>query len=494
MPDTTVTPEHSGEASANVKIEDVGPALKRLTITISPEVVMEKLEESIGALGHETTMPGFRRGKAPRRLLERRFGTTVRSETKNRLIADAYAKAVEEHGIQPVGEPEPTEPTDSLELVAGKPLSFAIEVEVAPSFELPVLEGIAIKKPLLEISLEHVEDRIDRQRRRHGELNPITGDFQPDDRLLGQVSVTKQGDESPLFENEQAVIICPGAEDGGKGPVLGMMIDGLADIVKGRSVGDTLTIEAVASEGHEREDVRGATLVISFRIMGAQRPAPATLEQLLEIFSVETVEILREQMRMALQHQRDQEQASTMREQVYKHLLNAVEMELPEKLSASQALRTVEGQRVELLDRGMPPDEVERELAEMRNDSEAQARDRLKLFFLMRRLGDHFKIDVTEQEVNGRIATIAAQHGQRPDQLRTELVKTGRINEVARMVFEQKTADRVIAIAKIEDVTADEWNELLIAEKGGAAAKKTTTTKKKATGQKTSGKATTRKS
>ncbi len=266
MDDTPDTPEHSGEASADVKIEDVGPALKRLTITISPEVVTEKLNESIGTLRHETTVPGFRRGKAPRQLLERRFGTTVRNETKNRLIADAYAKAVEEHGIQPVGEPEPTEPTDTLELEAGKPLSFAIEVEVVPSFELPDLEGIPVKKPLLEISLEHVEDRIDRQRHRLGELKRIDGDFQPGDRLLGQVSLTRQGDDAPLFDNEQAVIICPGAEDGGKGPVLGLMIDGLADLIKGRSVGDTLTIEAVGPETHEREDVRGATLTISFRI------------------------------------------------------------------------------------------------------------------------------------------------------------------------------------------------------------------------------------
>ena len=491
MPDTTVTPEHSGESSADVKIEDIGPALKRLTITISPETVSEKIDESIGTLSHETILPGFRRGKAPRQLLERRFGSTVRNETKNRLIADAYARAVEEHGIQPVGEPEPTVPTETLELVAGKPLSFSIDVEVAPSFELPVLEGIPIKKPLLEIRPEHVEDRIERQRHRLGESKRIDDDFQPGDRLLGQVSVTRQGDDAPLFDNEQAAIVCPGADDEGKGPVLGLMIDGLADLIKGRSVGDTLTIEAVAPEGHEREDIRGATLVISFRIMEAHRPVPATTEQLLEIFSVESEEILREQMRMALQHQRDQEQATAMREQVYTYLLKSVEMELPEKLSASQAARTVEGQRVELLDRGMAPDDVERELAQMRTDSEAQARDRLKLFFLMRRLGEHFKIDVSEQEVNGRIATIAAQHGQRPDQLRTELVKTGRINEVARMVFEQKAADRVIAVAKIEEVPADKWNEMLTADERGAAKKKTT---KKTAGTRTSKKTTTGKS
>lgn len=489
MAESPAATEHSDAVSNDVKIEDIGPALKRLTITIAPDVVNEKLEESIGTLLHEATLPGFRRGKAPRKLLERKFGSSVRSEAKNRLIADAYAKAVEEHGIQPVGEPEPTEPTEKLELEQGKALSFAVDVEVVPQFELPELEGIPVKKPLMEITDEHVQDRIERQQARLGESARIEGGFQEADRLLGQVTLAKEGQDEPLFENEQALIVHPGAEDGGKGPVLGLMVDGLAGKLKGCSVGDTLTINADGPDGHEREDIRGAKLTITFRIIDAERPKPATVAQLLEIFGVESEEILREQMRMALQHQRDQEQSTAMREQVYKHLLSTVDMELPEKLSAGQAARTMEGQRLELLDRGLAPDEVERQLAEMRGDSEAQSRDRLKLFFLLRRLGEHFKVDVSEQEVNGRIATIAAQHGQRPDQLRTELARTGKINEVARMVYEQKAADRVIAKAAIEEIPAEAWNEILAAQGGGTAAK----TRKKTSKQSTARKTTTKK-
>jgi len=488
MSESTAATEHSKDTSPDVKIEDVGPALKRLTITIPPEAVSEKLEESIGTLLHEATLPGFRRGKAPRKLLERKFGSSVRSETRNQLIADAYAKAIEEHDIHPVGEPEPTEPTDQLELEAGKPLSFAVDVEVVPEFELPELEGVAVKKPLLEITEEHISDRIQRQQVRLGEATGIAGNFQEGDRVLGQVTLSKEGEDKPLFDNEQAVIVCPGAEDGGKGPVLGLMIDGLADKLKNHAVGDTLTIEAVGPDGHERDDIRGAKLTITFRIIEAERPVRATIEKLLEIFDVESEEILREQMRMALQHQCDQEQSTAMREQVYKHLLDSVEMDLPEKLSAGQAARALEGHRLELLERGLAPDEVERQLAEMRGDSEAQARDRLKLFFVLRRLGEHFKVDVSEQEVNGRIATIAAQHGQRPDQLRAELARTGKINEVARMVFEQKAADRVIAKARIEEIPADQWNEITAAESGATTTTRTSTktSKKTTTKKKTS--------
>ena len=175
-----------------------------------------------------------------------------------------------------------------------------------------------------------------------------------------------------------------------------------------------------------------------------------------------------------------------MREQVYKHLLDVVDMELPEKLSASRAARTLEGQRLRMLERGLSPDEVERALAEIREDSEAQSQNRLKHFFLSRRLGEHFKVDVTEQEVNGRIAMIAAEHGQRPDQLRAELARTGRINEVTRMVFEQKAADRVIAKAKIQEITAEDWNTMLAAGQGDAGETKTTTSKKKTPKKKTS--------
>ena len=473
MSESTAATGHSEDARTDVKIENVGPALKRLTITIPPEAVSEKLEESIGTLLHEATLPGFRRGKAPRKLLERKFGSSVRSETKNQLIADAYAKAVEEHGIHPVSEPEPTEPTEKLELEAGKPLSFSVEVEVVPEFELPELEGIPVRKPLLEITDEHVQDRIRRQQVRLGKSTGIEGDFQEGDRVLGQVTLAKEGADEPLVDNEQAIIVCPGTEDGGKGPVLGLMIDGLAGMLKDRAVGETLTIQAVGPDGHEREDIRGAQLTITFRILEAERPVPATIENLLEIFDVESEDILREQMQLALQHQCDQEQSTAMREQVYKHLLDAVDMELPEKLSAGQAARSLAGHRLELLERGLAPDDVERQLAQMRGDSETQARDRLKLFFLLRRLGEHFKVEVSEQEVNGRIATIAAQHGQRPDQLRAELARTGKINEVARMVYEQKAADRVIAKARVEEIPAQQWNEIKAAESGGTTSKKT---------------------
>jgi trigger factor len=478
MAEATTTPDASGN---EVQIEDVGPALKRLTITIPTDAVKEKIEESIGTLSQEAALPGFRRGKAPRRLLEKRFGHSVRDETKNRLIADAYARAIEDHGIKPVSEPEPTEPPDKLKLEEGKPLSFAVDVEVVPEFELPELEGIELKKPLLEITDEHIDDRIKRQQHRLGTSDRIDGDFQENDRMVGHVKLTAEGKDEPVLDADNALIVHPGKKDGGRGAVLGLMIDGLAGLLKGKKVGDTITMQTVGPEAHEREDIRGVNLTIEYRISAAERTEPAPVERLVEIFDVGSEENLREQMRLALQHQRDQEQATAMREQVYKHLLKTVEMDLPEKLTTAQAGRALEGRRIELLDRGIPAEEVEAKLAEIRSDSEARSRDRLKLFFIMWKLGDHFKVNISEQEVNGRVAAMAIEHGQRPDQLRAELARTGRLPEVGRMLREEKSADRVIAKAKIEEISAEDWNRVMAGDEDAAPAK----TRKKTTKKKT---------
>ena len=132
----------------------------------------------------------------------------------------------------------------------------------------------------------------------------------------------------------------------------------------------------------------------------------------------------------------------------------------------------------------MPP-QVEARLAEIRAESEIRTRDRLKLLFILRRLGDHFQIEVSEQEVNGRIASIAAHRGLRPDQVRAELTQMGRLSEVAHVIRQHKAADRVVAQAKVTGVPAADWlAERAVAASKGKRNSKTAGKPKKTTGAK----------
>lgn len=496
MAETTAVSE---KVVQEVQVEDIGPARKRLTITVPPEAIQEKLEASMETLMAETAIPGFRKGRAPRSLMQRRFGSAVKQETRNQIVADAYAGAIEDKGIRPVGEPEPSTPLDELEIEEGKPLTFSVDVEVVPEFDLPSLDGIEIKKPSLEITEDHIQAEIKRQCLQMGEAHKIEGDFAEGDRLVGHATATRKGEDEPFFTHDEVLIVVPGEADGGRGQVLGLLIDGLADMIKDKKVGDNLTIETTVPEGHEREDIRGKDITIEIQIRHAERIEPAEVSQIVEHFGMGSEDVLREQIKLALEQRLHAEQANAMREQLYEHLLKSVDFDLPEKLSASQATRLLEQHRIELLYRGLTPEQVEDRLAEARAQSEKVARDRLKLFFVLHRLAEQFEIQVSEQEINGRIAEIAMQRGHRPEQLRNELAQSGRINEVAMQIRNHKTADRVIQQAKVEEIPAEEWRQIVQARQAeqkataGAKAASSKTTKKKSSSKKTSSKTSTSK-
>lgn len=116
---------------------------------------------------------------------------------------------------------------------------------------------------------------------------------------------------------------------------------------------------------------------------------------------------------------------------------------------------------MELLSRGMEPTAVENRLAELRGKSEKAAKDRLKLLFIMARLAEHFGVQVTEQELNGRIAMMAGQQNMRPEQMRQQIEKAGRMGEVISMIRDAKVSDRIIGQAKTTDIAAEEWNKLV---------------------------------
>jgi trigger factor len=492
MADATATKETSPN---DVKIEDIGPAKKRLTITIPPESISEKINDSMDTLAAQTALPGFRKGRAPKALLQRRFGSAVREETRNQIIADAYSQAIESNELKPVGDPEPVTPMDEVELVEGKPLTFAVDVEVVPDFELPSLDGIEVKKPMLEITEEHIEGEIKRQCMNLGESNEIEGDFQEGDRIGCYATATRKGEEEPFFQHDDVLIVYPGNDDGGRGQVLGLLVDGLNKVLKGKRVGDAVDVTTVAPEGHEREDIRGKELTISLQIRRAERITPATVEQVVETYGMGTADILHEQIKLALDQRIQQEQANAMREQVYEQLADSVEFELPEKLSASQADRIVKQAEIEMLYQGLDHDEVEERLAHVRSESAAIAHRKLKLFFLMHRLAEQFKIEVSEQEINGQIAAMAAQRDVRPERLRNDLAQAGRLAEVGMMIRDHKTADRIIGQAKVKEISAEDWRKIVEEKKAsrGGTAKKTTKKKKKTTAKADSSSTTSKK-
>jgi len=450
------------------KLEEAGPARKRLFITISAEAIQAKVDASMGTLQFQSALPGFRKGKAPKDLLERRFGTALREETRNELMQEGCRLAFEKLGIKPLGQMEPVDPDTEIAIELGKPMEFGVEFEVIPDFELPDMGSIEIQRPQLEVTDEHIDDELERQCMRAGEAEELKGTFKAGDRLLGRADLYLEDGEEPIFSHEQVLAVIP--EKGETGQLLGLVIDGLDSMFAKSSVGDEIEITTTGPEGHEREDIRGKELKLNYTIFLAERITPCAPEDLVERFSLASVDVLREQVRLALEQQRDEEQASVLREHILNAVSDAVEMELPENISGQQAASDLEQIRMELMQRGLEASEVESKLAEVRERSGEQTRSRMKTWFILERVANDNGVAVSEQDINGHIATMAMRQGVRPDKLRAELVKNDRIMAIARSIRERKAANSLVEAAKVTDISMDEWNEQVKKTKAQTAA------------------------
>ena len=139
-------------------------------------------------------------------------------------------------------------------------------------------------------------------------------------------------------------------------------------------------------------------------------------------------------------------------EQICRHLLEKVDLTLPEGLTGRQTSRVLRRQAMEMAYRGMTERDIEQHLAELRTKSEEDARRQLKLFFILDKAASNFKIDVSENEVNGRVAMLAHQQGRALEKFRQELARNGNIEQIYLQIREQKTLDKILEKAQVTDV------------------------------------------
>ena len=478
-----------------IKIEEAGPARKRVNITVPSDTVSSKLKESLGVLKNQTVIPGFRKGKVPAHILEKRFGESLRTEARNEIISDAWKNAVDEFELKTLGEPEPVGDATELMLEEGKPLTFSLEVEVMPEFDLPAFDDISLTRPAVEVKDEHILEEIERQKNRNGNLEEVDGKASKGDFLVGPAVVHLDGKEEPFFKTEQTRLTVPAKDEGGE--VLGLFIEDLGKIIGGGAVGDEITIKTEGPQEHELEEVRGAKVTVTFNVVQAINIIPLTDEELTSFFGLESLDMLKEQVQLALEQRRDQDQAAVLRQQATAEIADRVEMELPEKTSAMQADRDLQRLRTQLQSSGrMSMEEVEAEVAKVRSGSAEESKKRLKTFFILSKLADHFHVTVNEMEVNARIAELAMQNGKRPEEMRNALAKQGQLQQIQAVVREEKAADQLVAACTVTDMPVEEWQKQQAGDTSKTPVKKKTAKKsasKKKPTKKTTKKKTTKK-
>ncbi len=441
--------EESTALKNTVTIEEAGPCKKKVIVEIPQESIKNATDEQYKTLSKEAMVPGFRKGRAPRRLLEKRFGKEITEQVKLKLLADASDSAIKDNELNTLREPDID--YENIELPDTGTLKFDIEVEVRPDFDLPELDGISLEKRKLEVTDEQIDREIEQLRRWSGVWTPREdGAVELDDQIIAD-AVLKAADaeEQEKLGNIEIYV----RQNGFVGAV---PVEKLDELLIGAKAGDVKQTTVDVPKTYFREQYRGKKVDIRITIKDIKWLKPAALdENFLRRFGVEDETELREKFRDTLQGRLETQQRTEMTKQIYQYLLDNTDFDLPLDIVAQHSTTLLQRQYSNLLMRGLSREQLEEQMEQLQASSEQQAKEQLKTFFIMDKIAEKLEIEVTDEEINGHIAQLAIQQGQRPERMREQMLRDGSLTQFRLQVREDKCIAKLLESAKITEIEAE---------------------------------------
>jgi trigger factor len=267
-----------------------------------------------------------------------------------------------------------------------------------------------------------------------------TGDY-----LIADIHVKLDGNDVSHAHDAQLVAR--------PGRIAGIQIDDLDKQLEGLKAGETRTLNVHVPDTHANEQVRGKDVQIEVALKDLKRLELAEIDQeFLESLGFANEQELRDALREQMVERIDYDVAEAQREQVRKYLMDAIQFDLPAKLSDRQTERVVGRRAMDLMMRGMPREAIEANVERLRHGAREEGARELKLFFILQQIANEREVDVDEAELNGRIALLAVQRGRRPEKMKQDMAKDGSLANLYIQMREQKALDSVLADAQVEEV------------------------------------------
>jgi len=445
------------QEAITVEKEEIGSLRLKLTISIPRETLDDRMGEQFAELKREADVPGFRKGHAPMKLIEKRFSRDVGDQVVSQLIGNGFLAAKEKENLDTLGNPliwtkvkEPRvvegvektvetekllsieEASEHIKLPSEGQLVFSCETDLKPQFTLPKLDSIPLEKPAITITDEHVDTELDRMRSMQGKFEPVTdGAVEADDLLFADVKVVV-GDQE-LFSEENFDLPARDTR------IKGLTVKGFGEAVVGKNIGEGAVVEITVPDDHENVSLRGKTGSFSATVREIKRFHKAPLDEaLLSQAGYESEKELRSAIRGALEEKLDSMVKQANYGEIKEYLVENTELEVPQSLSENLTEQTLSRRKVELLREGLPQEEVDKKIDELRTETQEQAAKQVKLMFILADVADKLDITINEEELNGAIASIAASQNRRFDRVRDELASSGNISSLVMELRDDK--------------------------------------------------------
>jgi trigger factor len=430
----------------NITVEKQPNCLATLRVQVPSETVSSERAKIVSGYTAQARIPGFRPGKAPKNVIEKKFSSAIVEELDDRLVRQAYDEALRKEALKVLNFGIP----QNLSHNPDGTITFNATLTLAPEVALPNYKGIAVKAPSAEVT----DAEIDAQLADYSDIEgraAETGD-------LAVIDFTSTLDGQPL---EEALGKPAGYLAGREGFWLKLdensFLPGFAAQVAGLNVNDSKDIALTIPEDFPLSDLRGKEVVFHVTVKGLKQTVLPELDDEFagKITGGKSLEELRGLAKQQIEVEKRRRIDDYKVNQIVEHFNSLVDFELPDDLLRHET----QGQADALVERGMKSGMTEEEIAAQQGEIIAtagdQARTNLKTNFILQEIARTEGIVVSDQELVNHLAMIAQQRKQAPKKFIKDLQRGGRIPGIRNSMLVGKAIDFVLEHATVEEI-ADE--------------------------------------
>lgn len=415
---------------------------KKLAFTVPADKVQTELENAFRALSRSVRLPGFRPGKAPRKVLEARFGPRVRADVANDLINASYRDALTEHDIQAIGQPQ-LDHAD--ELTPRMDFQFTISVEVRPEIELDNYVGVEVAYPKVVVTDEEVEDAVRGRLEGQSRLVEVTDrPAQEGDFVLVEL-IAKDGEEE--VAHEQGTMIRSAGDP---------YYPGVEPLLMGLSVGEEKTGEVQYSEEARIEEIKGRTLQTTVKVLGIQsNQVPELTDEIAQELGYDGgAEGMRSAIRAQMHESRDELARNQARANLLEKLIEVNPFDVPASMIEQSLEMLVNELRMQQAYRtGRDPRTISFSDAVM-TDLRARATFAAKAALVLEFVSKKENITVGDEDFEAKYRELADMRGQTVEAVKGYFVGEDAVEELRDRILEEKTLEWLLERSNLVETDA----------------------------------------
>jgi trigger factor len=428
----------------DVKVDSPSTCQRHVTVTVQRPDIDRYFKDAFDELTPKAEVPGFRPGRAPRKLVESMFRDQMKDQVKGSLLMDAVSQVNEDAEFSAISEPDFD--FEAIELPDEGPLTFEFDIEVRPDFDTPHWKGLALERPTYEYSGEEVDEHLKGLLERYGRVVSKENEIEAGDTVTLDITF-KDGDEVVSVIEGQSVKVRPTLS------FRDANLEEFEQLLVGSKKGDTRNTKIRIGDEAEHEEFRGKELDAEIEICEVRRTelpelTPAFLDK---IGGFEDEDELRDTVRGELERRLSYHQQRQIREQITSLLTKSADWELPPDLLKRQAHRELERAVLELRSSGFNDEMIRAYQNQIRQNSLQSTEKSLKEHFIFERIAEDENIDAEPEDFDVEIRSIATQSQESPRRVRARLEKRGQMDALRNQIIERKVIDLITSEAQFTE-------------------------------------------